>query len=235
MEYYSAFFFYIYLRIWHAYWQTLWPPFLHRGLSQLGIRDDIFHVPICDAGVNIVVKLCRGPEISSWKQRELPLPLVWFRSRATERPWEDRPKSYVSSFSYTSSQMWELTPAVRDELYRVTPPYDLCWASSMLLKSTSLTRCQPCLTLWAQEFHLDGGVCWNSLSAHRPPDVPASSSVCCSFGAQVSPHLLTSCWHIGGFYLSKDSGCVFRHMALHFRLFWQPNMIPQPILAGIKL
>lgn len=115
------------------------------------------------------------------------------------------------------------------------PPYDLCWASSMLLKSTSLTRCQPCLTLWAQEFHLDGGVCWNSLSAHRPPDVPASSSVCCSFGAQVSPHLLTSCWHIGGFYLSKDSGCVFRHMALHFRLFWQPNMIPQPILAGIKL
>lgn len=122
MEYYSAFFFYIYLWIRHAYWQTLWPPFLHRGLSQLGIRDDIFHVPICDAGVNIVVKLCRGPEISSWKQRELPLPLVWFRSRATERPWEDRPKSYVSSFSYTSSQMWELTPAVRDELYRVTPP-----------------------------------------------------------------------------------------------------------------
>lgn len=41
-------------------------------------------------------------------------------------------------------------------------------------------------------------VCWNSLSARRPPDVPASGNVCCSFGAQVPPHLLSSCWHWGG-------------------------------------
>lgn len=53
-------------------------------------------------------------------------------------------------------------------------------------------------------------MCWNGLSAHRPPDVPASSDVCCSFGAQVSPHLLSSCWHIEGFYLSKDSGVYVR-------------------------
>lgn len=32
----------------------------------------------------------------------------------------------------------------------------------------------------------------------RDPDVAATSNVCCSFGAQVSPHLLSSCWHIGG-------------------------------------
>lgn len=74
-------------------------------------------------------------------------------------------------------------------------------------------------------------MCWNSLSTHRAPDVLSTSDVCCSFGAQVSPHLLSSCWHIEVFYLSKDSGCMFRHMALHFRLFWQPNMIQQPIFG----
>lgn len=70
-------------------------------------------------------------------------------------------------------------------------------------------------------------MCWNGLPTHRPPDVPASSGVCCSFGAQVPPHLLSSCWHVRGFYLSKDSWCMFKHMALHFRLFWQPNTTQQ--------
>lgn len=79
-------------------------------------------------------------------------------------------------------------------------------------------------------------VCWNSLSARRPPDVPASGNVCCSFGAQVPPHLLSSCWHTGGgsFYLSKDLWCIFSHMVLHFLLFWQPNTIQQPI-SGPRL
>lgn len=36
---------------------------------------------------------------------------------------------------------------------------------------------------------------WNGLSTHRAPDVSATSDVCSSFGEQVSPHLLSSCWH----------------------------------------
>lgn len=51
-------------------------------------------------------------------------------------------------------------------------------------------------------------VCWNSLSARRPPDVPASGNVCCSFGAQVPPHLLSSCWHTGGGELLPLKGFV---------------------------
>lgn len=35
------------------------------------------------------------------------------------------------------------------------------------------------------------GTLWHS----APPDVPASSNAGCSFGLQVPPHLLSSCWH----------------------------------------
>lgn len=52
-------------------------------------------------------------------------------------------------------------------------------------------------------------------------------------GVSTSPLQLLA-YKGGGFYLSKDSGCMFRRMALHFRLFWQPNMIQQPI-SGPRL
>lgn len=51
-------------------------------------------------------------------------------------------------------------------------------------------------------------------------------------GASTSPLQLLA--KGGGGYISKDSWCMFSHMALHFRLFWQPNMIQQPI-AGLRL
>lgn len=51
-------------------------------------------------------------------------------------------------------------------------------------------------------------------------------------GASTSPLQLLA--KGGGGYISKDSWCMFSHMALHFRLFWQPNMIQQPI-SGLRL
>lgn len=71
--------------------------------------------------------------------------------------------------------------------------------------------------------------CWTGLSTRTIPDVPARSNARCSFGAQVSPHLLSSCWHTGGFPPLK--GFMFGHMVLHFHLFWQSDLNYQPISA----
>lgn len=62
------------------------------------------------------------------------------------------------------------------------------------------------LTIGAWEIQPHGGI--HAGVVYRPPNVPVNSNICCSFGVLVSPHLLSSCLHMGGFYLSKDSGCM---------------------------
>lgn len=109
---------------------------------------------------------------------------------------------------------------VKDELYHVELPPLVVLGKLKVVKVYIPDQLPAMSDLISTGFPASwSSECWSGLSAHRPPDVPASSDVRCSFGVQVSPHLLSSCWHIGGFNLSKDSGCVFRHMALHFRLF----------------
>lgn len=85
-------------------------------------------------------------------------------------PLKDRKKtdkkSYVSNFFYTSTQMWELPPAVRDELCHVKhPPHWLRWASSQYFKVSIPVQ------LPAMSDLISTGIpawwrsmCWNSLS-----------------------------------------------------------------------
>lgn len=85
---------------------------------------------------------------------------------------------------------------------------------------------------------------WNALLTTPPPPTQMFLRA-----AMLAVHLVCRCLHISSpavgtqsgwlgeegrvvvkfLYLSKNSWCMFGHMALHFRLFWQPNMIQQPV------
>lgn len=188
---------------------TLTSPFAH-GAYPSWVQDDILCVSICDAQVNIVVN---PPLPSPAAGNLLVLKAAWtpsaslcgFQAEPLKAHKKTDKRSYVLSFFYTSSQMWEPPPVVRDELYHVKhhPPAVL---GKLKVVKVYIPDQLPAMsdlistgipTWWR-------GVCWNGLSTHGPPDVPVRSDVRCSFGAQVSPHLVSSCWHIGSFYLSKD-------------------------------
>lgn len=141
--------------------------------------------------------------------------------------------SHWKSFSvlsvFYSLQMWDPLLLKKDELCYVkqsttTWCVECIWISFKLMSPDHLANMsdlfQPRNTR---------RMCWTGLSTRTVPDVPANGNARCSFGAQVSPHLLSSCWHIGG--LLPLKGFMFGHMVLHFHLFWQPNMNYQPISA----
>ena len=112
--------------------------------------------------------------------------------------WKTRPtdeESYVSGLNFISTEMW--TPKQGDELNHVKPPLFMLGMLKVVKVHSPLTGCQPCTALWVWEILSDGRPRrWSVLSVRRPPDVPASREVCRSFGAQVSPHLHASCWHV---------------------------------------